>query len=371
MENTIVISAINFSSGGPLSILKDSLAELSKSYSDRYKIIALVHDAAQFSIENIEYRSYPLSKKSWIIRMCYEYVFFYFLSLKLKPAYWFSMHDMTPNVKCRNRIVYCHNPSPFYVPKKNDWYKNLKVYLFSKFYKYLYGINIRKNSYVIVQQSWLRSYFEEIWQLNNVVVAYPEVKTEFDATAVTLKNASPNKEGIMKRFFYPSFPRPFKNFEIACEAYSRLPDTYKQKAKLYLTLSGDLNTYAQELVEKYGQIEGIQFVGLLTRQEVFEQYEKADCLIFPSKLETWGLPISEFKNTGKPILLCNKPYAKETLGDYEKVSFFEEDCAEELKDLMQTLIDENIVFDGNTKVQVNPPFTKGWPSLFNLILNEP
>ena len=34
-----------------------------------------------------------------------------------------------------------------------------------------------------------------------------------------------------------------------------------------------------------------------------------DFLIFPSLLETWGLPISEFEQTNKKMILANLPYA--------------------------------------------------------------
>jgi len=368
MVKTIVISAINFSSGGPLSILKDSLSELSKSYASEYRIIALVHNKKEFLIENIEFRAYPLSKKSWLIRMFYEYIYFYFLSIKVKPSVWLSLHDITPNVRCPNRIVYCHNPSPFYNPKKNDWYKSTKVFLFSKFYRYLYRINIKKNKYVIVQQNWLRDYFRQIWNLKNVIVAYPEVEKNFLDIGRNNEIIKHDNDGV-KFFFYPSFPRPFKNFELICEAYSLLSERYRQKSKFFLTLDGNLNSYAYEIVKKYQEYKGLIFLGLLSRDEVYSYYQSVDCLIFPSKLETWGLPITEFKTTGKPILLSNKPYAKETLGDYDKVSFFDVDSAVELQQKIEGIIDEKIVFTGNKKIEVEPLFTQGWSSLFKVVLN--
>lgn len=53
-------------------------------------------------------------------------------------------------------------------------------------------------------------------------------------------------------------------------------------------------------------------------------YNTSDCLIFPSKLETWGLPISEMKFFGKPILIADELYAKETVGGYDKVQFLKQ-----------------------------------------------
>lgn len=368
MKKTIVVSAINFTSGGPLSILKESLAELSQNFAADYRVIALVNSKELLSFDSIELIAFPYSKKSWLIRMYYEYIYFYFLSIKLKPDFWVSLHDMSPNVKCKNRFVYCHNPSPFYESKKTDWYKNTKAFLFSKFYKYLYGINIKKNTYVIVQQSWLRDYFISNWSLSNVIVAYPHVViNSLDKDQYQIGVDTSNKP---LEFFYPSFPRPFKNFEIICEAYSLMSEDYQKQIKIYLTLNEELNTYATEIVNKYKHLPGIVFLGLLSRDEVENYYTKADCLIFPSKLETWGLPITEFKSTGKPILLANLPYAKETLGDYDKVSFFDVNNPEDLKLKMIGILENQPIFVNNHKIDVKQPFTEGWPQLFNLILEN-
>ena len=64
-KKLIVISAINFTEGGPLSILRDSLVYASEYLSDKYNVIALVHKKSLFDIPNIKYIEYPSSKKSW------------------------------------------------------------------------------------------------------------------------------------------------------------------------------------------------------------------------------------------------------------------------------------------------------------------
>ncbi|WP_378180245.1 glycosyltransferase [Aquimarina sp. SS2-1] len=367
MKKKIVVSAINFVSGGPLSVMNDCLAELSNNYSDDYEIIALVNNKSLYSSSNIHYIEFPLSKKSWFIRLFYEYIYFYFFSKKLKPDYWLSMHDITPNVKCKNRFVYCHNPTPFYTTEKKDIIKNTKTFLFSSFYKHLYRISIKKNKYVIVQQNWIRKEFIKFWNLKNVLVAYPDVKQVINQSTEEINLELDNN---LVNFFYPSFPRPFKNFEIICEAYRLLPSNYKKKCKIHITINGSLNTYSKEIHDKYTNHKGINFLGLLSREEVYEYYKYSDCLIFPSKLETWGLPITEYKETLKPMLLANESYAKETLGDYERVAFFDSSKPDELKDLMISFIDRTIEFSGNKSERIKEPFTKGWTQLLNKILYD-
>lgn len=367
MKKVIVVSAINFIYGGPLSILKECLAKLSSTYAKDYEIIALVHAKELAFYEGVTYIEYPRSKKSWIFRLYYEYIGFYFLSQKIKPDFWFSLHDITPNIVCGKQFVYCHNPSPFYDVKKNDWYKNTKTYLFSKFYKYLYGLNIKRNRYVIVQQSWLRDFFVENWQLSNVVVAYPEVS---ESEHLAEKDSRLPLISGKKTLFYPSFPRPFKNFELVCEALQLMPLEKRQRLQVYLTLEKGLNTYADELIEKFQDIEEITFLGLLPREGVYDYYKKVDALVFPSRLETWGLPLTEFKATGKPIFLANLPYAKETLGSYDKVSFININSAAELSKQFVAFVDDEMMYTKNEHVAVSSPHTKGWVQLFDLMFEN-
>jgi hypothetical protein len=50
--------------------------------------------------------------------------------------------------------------------------------MFNLFYRYLYGIGIRRNRYVIVQQEWLRDEFKRLFSVQNVIVAHPVVSSQ-------------------------------------------------------------------------------------------------------------------------------------------------------------------------------------------------
>ena len=212
-KKTIIISAINFSEGGPLTIYKECLKCLEENFLEDYKVVALVHDKSLFSESEgkIEFLEFKDSKKSYLKRLYYEYIYFKKLSEKLKPYLWLSLHDMTPNVTADKRVVYCHNPMMFYKMTKEERKKSFKLFLFSKFYKYIYKMNIKKNNYVIVQQDWIRKEFKKAFGIKNIIVAHPEVNLE------ALK-IDKNIEIEKNSFVYPSFPRVFKNFEVICKA---------------------------------------------------------------------------------------------------------------------------------------------------------
>ena len=80
-------------------------------------------------------------------------------------------------------------------------------------------------------------------------------------------------------------------------------------------------------------------------------------MIFSSLLETWGLPISEYKMLNKPIFLSDLPYAHETLGDYSKSRFFDPYHAGDLADGMKRFLDGKECIHAHSSVHIDTPHT--------------
>lgn len=366
LKKTIVISAINLIEGGPLTILQECLKYLSDSLSYEYEIIALVNKKELFSFGNIKYIEFPWSKKFWFFRIYYEYCYFSKLSKHLNPFLWLSLHDITPDVTANRRAVYCHNSSPFYRLSFKDTILDPKFALFNTFYKSLYKINIKRNDFVIVQQSWFRQKLCELYKIDKIIVSCPQVHNKY-----LMKEKNENiKRNNSLVFFYPSFPRVFKNFEVICEAANILIKEKICNFKIYFTINGKENRYSKYIFNRYKYIKNIHFIGLLSHAEVYDYYDQTDCLIFSSKLETWGLPITEFKSYGKPILAADLEYARETVGNYAKVKFFDPNNEEQLSICMKAVIKNSIIFDDTDIKKVKAPFSSNWKELFDILLDE-
>ena len=215
MKTKIVISAVNLVEGGPLTILRSCLKALNdySAYND-VEVLALVHKKELCSFSNITYIEVPWAKNNWIYRIFFEFFYLKKISRKIKPYLWFSLHDTSPNVKAAKRVVYCHNPTPFYVPKMSDLWCNYKEFFFSLFYRYLYQINIHKNDFIVVQQNWLREAFSNMYSLDKkkIIVAVPR------SANVQIKHKEKEEATSICKFFFPCYPRSFKNIEVICKA---------------------------------------------------------------------------------------------------------------------------------------------------------
>ncbi|WP_422007600.1 glycosyltransferase [Roseivirga pacifica] len=361
-KKTIVISAINFSEGGPLTVYCDLLAELSLR-KDEFRVIALVHKKELFEVEGVEFIEFTDSKGSWLKRLNYEYFGFNKLSKRLKPDVWLSLHDITPRVQAGLRAVYCHNPSPFHRVSLKSISLDFKFFLFNKFYKYLYGLNIKANDIVFVQQAWLREEFMKRYGVKNVVVAYPDVT--FDSAVE--KTATMVEKNT---FFYPSLARSFKNFELLCSAAEQVYEAIGDSFEVWITMSGAENKYARSVFERFKNVPVIKFLGRQTKAQMSENYNRCDVLVFPSHLETWGLPITEAKLFEKKVLLADLPYAHETLGEYDKSRFFDTKDPSDLAELMKAHISEDLLYQHHEALVVEPPHSRGWSQFVDILVSD-
>ena len=366
----IVISGVNLFEGGPLSVYKDcldSIIELGMHKKNSITIFVNKRDLFIDYMDKFEIIELPKSRRNYAYRIWYEYVYFYLYSYGKNIDVWLSLHDITPNVISKKRYVYCHNTMPFYKMNKFESKLAPKLKIFNLLYKYFYKINIHKNTLVIVQQDWIRKRFANEFKINNVIVAHPDTKSlisQINKESTLLNNDS--YDNTKHCFFYPSFPRVFKNFEIICEAVDILVKRGIYNFEVVLTLDGTENKYSKFIYEKYCNINNIKFVGLLNREQVFSYYNKSDYLIFPSKLESWGLPITEYKFFEKPILVAQVDYAKETIGEYDKIYFFDPGDAEILADVLENVIKETIIWQKYNSSFT--PDTESWSELMQLLV---
>jgi glycosyltransferase involved in cell wall biosynthesis len=363
MSKRLVISAVNLVEGGTLTILRDCLSSAARILSPEWEIIALVHDRTLFDTDRVQYIEFPDAKRSWMRRLYHEFWKFNAISKKLKPDVWFSLHDVSPRVKVSRQIVYCHNPSPFYRPRLREALWEPQFFLFTLLYRYLYRINIHANCLIVVQQGWIREAFQRMYGVRQVVVAQPVT----NQPPIQNEKMTFVQPGV---FLYPALPRVFKNFEVLCEAAQILRQRLGDGFEVRLTLSGEESRYAAYLTRRYADSPVIRFIGLQSKEQMMQQYQEATAVVFPSRLETWGLPISEAKRWGKPLLVADLPYAHETVGRYDGASFFDPLAPDQLADLMEAHLRGVLHPCPHEQPPIAQPFAANWEDLLRLVVGE-
>lgn len=364
----IVVSAVGLRQGGTLTILRDCLQHLSAMAANgEVRVVALVHARRLADFPGIEYVEMPSIIKSWARRLWCEYVTMHRLSSRLPEAdLWLSLHDTTPRVHARRQAVYCQTSFPFYRRKLRDFYFNYKIALFSLLTRFAYQVNVHHNRYLIVQQPWMREGLSRLLRVDRskFIVAPPQ-RSAIEVTPEPV-------DAPCFTFLYPSAPDCHKNVEALCEAARLLEqEVGTGRFKVVLTLSGRENRYTRWLHRRWGGVESVDFAGYMSRERLYGYYRAAQCLVFPSKVETWGLPISEFGDTGKPMLLADLPYAHGTAAGYPAVAFFNPARPAELKKLMQRALEGDLrAFTPQPARTVDGLTAYSWKELFETLLDN-
>jgi glycosyltransferase involved in cell wall biosynthesis len=373
---TVVVSSTSLFLGGPLTVGREAVAALRASpqfQRGELRVIVLCHRRALYAgiaeHANLEWLELPHARRNWLVRLFYEYVWFARWSRRRTIDLWLSLQDLTPNVRAAHRVVYCHNPAPFYDGPRR-WLLDPRFELFRLLYGFFYRINLTKNDYAIVQQQWMRAELERRFGRARLgtIVAHP-VGPGLTSEAQGLTSEAQGLTEVAHRplrILYPVFPRSAKNHELLVDAMRELRDL---PIELTLTFSGDESRYARMIHRRSRDLPNLRFAGFLSPEDLEREYERADALVFPSRLETWGLPLSEFRRYGKPILAADLPYARETLGGYAQSVFFDPESPLELARLLRTMYERGALPYERPPASAVPPFAANWDELVAMLLS--
>ncbi len=126
----------------------------------------------------------------------------------------------------------------------------------------------------------------------------------------------------------------YKNHRVIYEAANILKAEGIYDFQIIVTLDGQTDACSN-----------IECCGILDREALKKEYSRS-VLVFPSYIETVGLPLVEAMNVGALILAADCEYARETLDGYSNVVFFDPFSPKELSACMKKAINREIVSDG-------------------------
>lgn len=324
---------------------------------DEWRIVALVHRKDLLDCQRAESVEFPKIKSSWMRRMVFEWWAASSIAQSLDAEVWLSMHDVTSLVSVRRQYVYINNPAPLVRPTlrgiRHDWRFLARALLF----RLVHAVSIGRNDAVFVQQSWIRAIFQKRYNVERVLVSRPSLELARFPGARRGEDARPRK------WLYPALPIQYKNFEVIGEAL-RCLQMEGWDGEVHVTIRGNENSYARWIRKRYGDLQTLKFIGRQSAESMASLYRSMDGVLFPSLIETWGLPISEAESHQLPLLVADLPYARETVGDYDQVSFFNPHDPEVLAGLLRKLA-EGVAKPGHASFTYpeGTPVITGWEGL--------
>lgn len=318
-------------SGGAATVLQSFYEEFKKDTENEYIFVLSVYKLPE--TDNIKVLNFPEVKKSMLHRLYFDHFVAHKLVKKYKADRVLSLQNIELPHTNVPQTVYEHNALPFSEYKFKPW-EAFRPWYSQQILGRMMKKSIRRAEKVLVQTNWMK---EEIIHQCGIPADWVEVK--FPPVEM-LKTHPWKMDEACPTFFYPAGPPAYKNHRTFLKACELLKEQGMEDYRVIWTVTGEENEGMKKLKAEAEENKlPIEFIGPVPRTQLFEQYASS-VLVFPSYIETIGLPLLEARSVGAPILVADCLYARDGVGGYEKAEFFETFDSEALSRLMKQKIVE-------------------------------
>lgn len=364
MKKNILVNATSATSGGSLTILHqfiDNILDVDKKY---YLFVPVTLNLESFNNVVIV----PIDAKKYVDRIKWDLI-------GIKK--WCKKHEVKPDliISLQNtavlfdgvpQLIYLHQPLPY--SKESSWNVlkkgERKLWFYKNIYKIWIDLSIKKNHYIVVQTEWMREAVAKSGHdEDKIIVSKPEMN---DIDINEVKNLDKENKKIL---FYPAADYKYKNHDIIVESMKILSEKHPQFIKnltIVFTLDEDASIYKK--IIQFGLVDNIKLVGKLKYEEVLSYYKSSDTILFPSYVETFGLPLIEASYFRKNIIVSDCSYSREVLNGYNKAAFVQYDDANSWsKAILKKVNDYSNVNEVNVPNNEVSVLDNGWKKVFDLI----
>ncbi len=224
------------------------------------------------------------------------------------------------SILVRNKVMTIHDLSFLENP---TWFSRSYYY----WYKVMTPLAVRTSRHIITVSEFSKSEILRFYPFLNksdITVAYNAVDEE------QFHHLHHSVEAPERFALTVSSLDPRKNF-------LRLAHAFEGIEGLNLHIVGNANRVfsQQEGMKKLPQ--NVRMLGRVSDEELIRLYHQADCFIFPSLYEGFGLPPIEAMQCGCPVLASDIPVLREVCGD--AAEYFNPLDEEDIRKTIQTFID--------------------------------
>lgn len=319
----ILVIATTLQAGGGITIYKQFLSHLPKYIGEDKYWIFVNPVLPQVSIDGVAYISFPLQSKLKRILLEGKLLKTEIAKLGINPDVVISLQNN--GYKCFNsckQVVYFHQSLPLYPGSYNPFNRTERM-LFN--YKYLFPRIVKRtwarDTQFVVQTPVVKKRFVSCFGVptENVHVCFPDTE-KVNVTQCEAYNWGDNKIHLI----FVGDDSKYRNGCTLAKAMgilSKQKPTLAENIKIHVTSPVEKAPIMYNEVLKNGVDKNFVFEGIIKHDSLLSYYKSASALVFPSSIETVGLPLLEAAALGVPILAADVDYAYEVLKDYEGVRY--------------------------------------------------
>jgi glycosyltransferase involved in cell wall biosynthesis len=312
--NYIAVNATALDKSGALTILKQFINHASQD--SRYHFFCFVPKNLHLdNSENITFIEIP--KMYWFKRILWDSFGFrkYLHIHDIKPVKVISLQNTSINISI-DQIIYLHQPLPFSSIKWSLFKKDqFKLFLYKHFYKFFILLFSNENTIFVVQTEWMKSALCSMSNVDSdrVYIIKPDINLP-----IIEFNQKPHIDADgYHTIIYPATPLFYKNHQVILDALKIMQVKNKiNKIVFQVTFKAEEYPTFTKQVKELDLVSHIDYLGTISYDELIEKYMASSIVLFPSYVETFGLPLAEGATLRKPVLCSDLPFSRDVLNGY-------------------------------------------------------
>lgn len=228
----------------------------------------------------------------------FNFLYLLFAKFLIKQRYFdiYVMGDY-PLPFIKDQTLYI-NQANLINPKIYKYSKSDLLFRLRRFYLRIFLNNTKK---IIVQSKFMKKFINKSYNnLNSKIL----IDHNLEFKKLKLHKKKINKKEI--KILYPSSMYNYKNHQIIIDL---LKTNMLKNINFYFTCS-------KKEFEPYKNIKNLYRINYFDNKNLEKVYNQYDAIIFPSLIESLGLPIIEATKMRMPIIVSDLPYSREINSNY-------------------------------------------------------
>ncbi len=145
-------------------------------------------------------------------------------------------------------------------------------------------------------------------------------------------------------FFWAGRLEHVKGIDLLLEAVSRLTSRSEAAFSVRLAGRGSLRSQLENQADSLGIGDRVTFLGRLSREEIRQEMQRANCFVLPTRYEAFGAVLIEAMATGLPVIATRSGGPQFIVSDTGGI-LIDPENVDQLADAMARMIREYTVFD--------------------------